>query len=136
MAKSSTLLFVSGNPELQQVLETLKSAYGFSLLIAENPKEGLNFIKMTDPDCIIFDLQLLRTHNHVERIKEKIKPTGIPVLYLNDGGNGVSRSDELRSSASVEPMVKFVAEQSERFKGSSSRRGWFRFLKRSKTGQA
>ena len=136
MAKSGTILFVSGNPELQQVLETLRSAYGFSLLTAESLKEGLSFIKIAEPDCVIFDLRLLRDRNRVERVKEKVKSSGIPVLFLSDSGSGVRRSDALRSSVSLEPIVKFVAEQSERLKGNSSVRSWYRFFKRGKVGHA
>lgn len=136
MAKSGTLLFVSGNPELQQVMETLRSTYGFSLLTAESLKEGLSFIKIAEPDCLIFDLRLLRDRNRVERVKEKVKSSGIPVLFLSDSGSGIRCSDALRSSVSLEPIVKFVAEQSKRLKGNSSGRSWYRFFKRAKVEHA
>jgi len=137
MARKGTLLFVSGNTELHQVLETLRSTYGFSLLTADKAKEGFELIKIAEPDCVIYDLRLLRDRRKAEWVKDKISAAGIPVLFLNDNGNGHVRPDEQRSSVRLEPIVKFVAEQSERLKKKSSARSrWSGFFRRAKIEQA
>jgi len=132
MATSGTLLFVSGNHELHQVMETLRSTYGFALLLADRAKEGFDLIKVAEPDCIVFDLRLLRDQRHIDRVKERIKAARVPVLFLSDNGSGVRRSNGSQSSVRLEPIVKFVAEQSERLKKNSSGRGWLRFFRRPK----
>jgi DNA-binding NtrC family response regulator len=136
MARSRTLLFVSSNHDLHQVLETLRSAYGFSLLTADKAREGFDLIKVAEPDCIIFDLRLLRNRHRAERVKERVKAAGMPVLFLSDSSTSGRHSDASRTSVSLEPIVKFVAEQSERLRGNPSRRSWYRFFNRAKIERA
>jgi len=130
MAKCGTILLVSSNPELHQVMEPLASTYNLSLIGAENAKEGLTFFKLGDPDCIVFDLRVLNDGERRTRAKNKLKTSGIPILFLNDSRANIRRRDGFIPPISLEPIVKFVGEQSEKLCAGSSGGFWNRLIGR------
>jgi response regulator RpfG family c-di-GMP phosphodiesterase len=136
MSNRGVILLVTGNSELHQVLGTVAQTYRLSLLSAESTKEGLTFLKVAEPDCAIFDLGLLRTGNGVEKLKERLNLSAIPILFLNNCRDGSKPSRRLSSGFSLEPIVKFASEQSERLNCASSRGFLRRFVGRLKLGTA
>ena len=136
MPNCGKILLVSGNSELHQVLGTVSQTYGLSLRSADNTKEGLAIIKLAEPDCVIFDLKLLRTSYGVENLKKRLSLSTIPILYINNCREGSSASGRPSSGVSLEPIVKFVSEQSARLNCDSSRGIWRRFIGRLKLRHA
>ena len=130
MANHGTILLVSGSPGLSKVLETIASTYSLSLLSADSAKAGLVSFKQAVPDCVIFDARLLRDHKRVELVREKIESKGVPVLFLSADSPGGSRTSGVRSSFSLEPVIKFVAAQSDRIKPLRPSGFWRRFASR------
>ncbi len=133
MANHGTILLVSGSPGLNKVLETLVSTYSLSIVTADSAKAGLIACKQAEPDCVIFDARLLRDHTSVERVREKLKSKGIPVHFLGADAPGNMRSSGVRSAFSLEPIIKFVAEQSHRLKARPPSGFWSRFAGRPQT---
>lgn len=136
MPNCGTILLISGNPDLHGVLETLSSSYSLSLLCAENIKQGLTLFKENNPDCVVFDLRLPPPHVPVEQIKEKMRESEVPILFLSNCIEELRRADEVPSRLSLEPIMKFVANQSERLRSDSSGRLWSRLLGRARVGHA
>ena len=136
MSNRGVILLVTGNSELHQVLGTVAQTYRLSLLGADNTKEGLTFLKLAEPDCAILDLRLLRNSNGVDKLKERLNLSTIPILFLDKGGDGSKPSGRPSSGFSLEPIVKFVSEQSERLNCASTRGIWRRFVGRLKVGTA
>lgn len=130
MANHGTILLVSGSTGLNEVMGTLASTYSLSLVTADSAKAGLYAFKQAEPDCVIFDARLLRDRHRVERVKEKFESKDVPVLFLNAGINGSSRGSGVHSSFSLEPIIKFVGEQSERLKPARPSGFWHRFVVR------
>jgi DNA-binding NtrC family response regulator len=133
MANHGTILLVSGSPGLNKVLETIASTYSLSLVTTVSAKAGLVAFKQTVPDCVIFDARLLRDHKRVELVREKIESKGVPVLFLSADSPGASRTSGVRSSFSLEPVIKFVSVQSDRLKALRPSGFWSRFTSRPQT---
>ena len=136
MPNCGKILLVSGNPELHQVLGTVAHTYGLSLLGADNTKEGLTLIKLAEPDCVIFDLKLLRTSYGVEKLKKRLSLSTIPILFINNCREGSRPSGRPSSGVSLDPIVKFVSEQGARLNCDSSPGIWRRFIGRLKLRHA
>ncbi len=126
MANLGSLLLVSDNPELHQTLGQLARVFNLSLINAETVKEGFTLFKIGEPDSVIFDLRMLRDLERRARAKSKLKSTRVPILFLNDSGNGVTRRDELLPPLSLEPIVRFVARQNKRLSTGLSGSLWDR----------
>ena len=130
MANHGTILLVSGSPGLNQVLGTLASTYSLTLVTADSAKAGLAALKRAKPDCVIFDARLLRDSASVERVREKLRSKGVSVHFLSADAPGNMLSSGVRSSFSLEPIIKFVAAESARLKDRRPSGFWSRFASR------
>ena len=130
MANHGTILLVSGSPGLNTVLGTLASTYSLSLVTVDSAKAGLAALKQAAPDCVIFDARLLRDHTRVERVRRKLQSKGVPALFLSADAPGNTRASGVRSSFSIEPIIKFVAAQSRRLELLRPSGFWSRFIGR------
>jgi len=107
MAQRGNILLVSGNPEAHRTLELIASTYSFEIIGSEDVKTGVNLIGSLEPDCVIFDFDLLANQRQRVKAKKKLEETGIPILFLNNG-NGVHPKAGGSATLELEPMVKFV----------------------------
>ncbi|UCD57524.1 MAG: hypothetical protein JSV16_17280 [Candidatus Hydrogenedentota bacterium] len=110
MTNRSNLLLVSANPELHRTLEIIASTYNFRFLGTEKVKTGASFFKSHKLECVIFDLEVLPDYRQRVIVKKELVESGVPILFLNDNGNGVQYQDEVRTPLKIEPIVKFVLD--------------------------
>ncbi|MBI5116206.1 hypothetical protein HZA56_07000 [Candidatus Poribacteria bacterium] len=108
MASHGSVLLVSSNPELHQVLEIIASTYNLKFLGADAAGAGVDLFKSKTPECVIFDLETLRDNRQRTLLKKRLGESEIPVLYLNDNGNGHQGGQQ--KSLKLEPIVKFVVD--------------------------
>ena len=114
MAHHGNILLVSSNPEAHRLLELIASTYNFGIVGAENAKSGINLMRACEPDCVIFDFELLVNQRQKVTAKKKLDESGVPILILNNNGNGTHPKIDGRTPLRVEPMVRFVADTRER----------------------
>ncbi|MBI4831545.1 MAG: hypothetical protein HY801_08315 [Candidatus Lindowbacteria bacterium] len=110
MMNRGSILLVSTNPELHQVLEIIASTYNLRFLGADAAGAGIDLFKAKVPNCVIFDLDVLRDYRHRTLLKKKIGESGVPVLFLNDNENGAVHQGNSQKSLKLEPIVKFVVD--------------------------
>ena len=127
MAKSGTLLLVSNSPDLHRVMVPVASAYDLSVVGAETIREGLTILKVSPPSCAVFDLRITSDIDKRARIKDRLKESHFPILFLND--NGIQRRNEFLPPLRLEPIAKFVADQGERLRRSHSDSGFWNWLR-------
>ncbi|RJP67525.1 MAG: hypothetical protein C4532_14515 [Candidatus Abyssobacteria bacterium SURF_17] len=108
MANRGSVLLVSGNPELHRILELVASTYNLSCMGTENVREGVGFLRSNEPDCIVFDLNIVSNHKQRSIVKKKLEEKDVPVLFLNENGNGTPSRNH--APLKIEPIVKFVMD--------------------------
>jgi chemotaxis response regulator CheB len=121
MKNRRSLLIASANFELHRFLENITSNYDFTLLLAENAKEGLGILRLITPDCLIFDLDILKNLKNRKAIKKKLQESGVPILFLNDRENRDRHHAASRAPLEVEPIVKFVMDNKNKSRRNSKK---------------
>jgi hypothetical protein len=121
MANRGSILLVSTNPELHQVLEIITSTYDLKFLGAEGAASGIDLFRSKGPISVIFDLDILRDHRQRTLFKKKFNDSGVPVLFLNDGENGIANHGNSQKPLKLEAIVKFVADSRNGTQKTSSR---------------
>jgi hypothetical protein len=121
MASHGSVLLVSANPELHQVLEIIASTYNLKFLGADAAGAGVDLFKSKRPECVIFDLETLRDNRQRTLLKKRLGESEIPVLYLNDNDNGNGHQGSPQKSLKLEPIVRFVVDCRNGAEKASSR---------------
>ncbi len=123
MTKRRSILVVSHNPELHRVLELIASTYNFRCMGAETAKKGVGLLSTDHPDCVIFDFETLKNQRQRALARKRLEGNGVPVLFLNENGNGVHTRGPENTPLKIEPIVKFILDNCG--KNSRSSNGGF-----------
>ena len=86
----STILIVEDEPELVSAIKIKFEKEGFTVLTAQNGKEGWDVVCKTQVDCIILDVIMPYTDGvwFLERLRADEKQTKIPVIVFTNLSEG------------------------------------------------
>jgi two-component system alkaline phosphatase synthesis response regulator PhoP len=99
------ILIVEDDPNFVAILKQKFDKEGFTTIIAQDGKEGLNAFEREKPDLVISDV-LLPIENGVDMIKKiKEKEAGLPVIMLTNVKDE-SYTDVIKKLKKVDYLIK------------------------------
>jgi DNA-binding response OmpR family regulator len=90
MGQKSRILIIDDDTKLNKLLKGYLSPFGFEVLAAANPDEGLRYLKTHTPDIIILDI-MLPDINGFELCKIIRQDYTIPIVMLTARGEVTDR---------------------------------------------
>lgn len=107
------LLLIDDDPNLILLVRDYLEFRGYQVITAENGREALDILEHTIPDMIICDIMMpeMDGYSLVEHVRQDLRTSWIPVLFLSAKGQSADRVKGLNKGADVYMVKPFEPEE-------------------------